>query len=72
MFSIFDHTGLSRITAMALAFDDTVLVTLASFGAVWSYPGLPSLNTSCINSMLSRCSAFQCNKSSIAKGVGAG
>lgn len=69
VFSIFDHAGFSRITAIALTTDDTVLLALASFGAVWSYPCLPSLDTNCVNNTLSRCSALQCNGSSIAKGV---
>lgn len=69
VFSIFDHAGFSGITAIAVAADDTILLALASVGAVWSYPCLPSLDTSCVNNMLSRCSALQCNGSSIAMGV---
>lgn len=72
VFSIFDHAGFFRVTAVARTFDDTILLTLASFGAVWSYPGLPSLDASCVNNTLPKCSALQCNRSSIAKGVGAG
>lgn len=52
VFSIFDHAGFFRITTIAVAPNDTVLLTHASFGAVWSYPGLPSLDTSCVNNML--------------------
>lgn len=70
MFSIFDHAGFFRITAIALTFDDTILLTLASFGAVWSNPRLTSLDTSCVKNMLPKCSALQCNISSMEKGVG--
>lgn len=67
VFSIFDPADFIRITAIALTLDHTVLLTLASAGAVWSYPGLPSLHASCGSKMLPRCSALQCNRSSITK-----
>ena len=42
VFSTFDQAGFFRITSVTLTSDDTILLTLTSFGAVWSNPSLPS------------------------------